>query len=53
MKKVMHNAIIKAIRATSVDSVRNWPISVFLSVPNTFRMPTSFALLEDLAVKDS
>ena len=43
-------AINKANRDIKADSVRNCPIRFFLSVPNTFRMPTSFALLADRAV---
>ncbi len=39
-----------AMNDTKVDSVRNCQIRVFLSVPNTFLMPTSLALFAERAV---
>jgi hypothetical protein len=38
-------AITSEINAVSIDSTKNWAISVFLSVPNTLRIPTSLARL--------
>src|SRR4030095_16253954 len=36
--------------AISVDSVRNWNMRNFLSVPSTLRIPTSLARLAERAV---
>src|SRR5580704_7187904 len=44
-------AIIAAARVTMTDSIKNWAMRYFRGEPNTFLMPTSLALFEDLAVE--
>lgn len=41
---------LNAINATSMDSLKNWPMSCGLREPMAFRMPTSFARFSLLAV---
>ena len=46
-----NNKLTKSAKtAIKVDSVKNCPISAFFSEPKTLRIPTYFALPEDLAV---
>ena len=48
MKANAHNI---ANNVSSTDSLRNWPINCFFTEPNTFRIPTSLALLKARAVE--
>ncbi len=49
-KKAMPMASSKAMKANKIVSHKNCESSCFLLAPTTLRIPTSFALISDLAV---